>query len=86
VGPNKTPNSIAQGFINYVQGYDAGSIVGTANPPPSDGSGTLDVASIVDSINPFSGSGGDTESGVIDWGLLVTLGVVGFVAWLAFRD
>jgi soluble lytic murein transglycosylase-like protein len=36
VGPDKTPNTIAQNFINYVTGYGGGSPPSNPHPAPRD--------------------------------------------------
>jgi len=51
--------------------------------PGSDG--TLDVASILDEISPFGGSGPE-EAGVVDWGLLAVLGVGLLAIWWMASD
>ena len=84
VGPGKTPNTIAKNFIAYVMGYQGGAptVPGSSPFTPS----ALPEETPSEFIDPRTTDPSSTESGVIDWGLLVGFGVAGLLIWLAFKD
>lgn len=70
VGPGKTPNATAQGFINYVTSYNGGIDTSATSADPGQ------------PFDPNAPAQDFTDAGVIDWPTLALVGAAGFAIWL----
>jgi hypothetical protein len=91
VGPTKTPNTIAQNFINYVTGYqptiDTTSSSGiVADTTPLSPSVSTDFDSILSDLGLTSDSGDSVASTLPDPSTLLLIGLGGLLLWAILKD